>query len=107
MSTGADTAPDSEVEFTLEEQWAIHQAFLNYVEMAVQDDTDLSQPAVEIAILEKIEDGDFAFTEFELDRLRYECAHHATSESAPEIDRESARSVVEKIDRRCSADIGR
>ena len=107
MSVGTNTAPTSEFELTLKEQWAIHQAFLDYVEVAVRDDTDLPQPTVEITILEKIEDGDFTFTAFELDRLRYECNHHATSDHAPKTDREPARSVVEKVDRRCRADIGR
>lgn len=107
MSVGTNPAPVSEFEFTLEEQWAIHQAFLDYVEVAVRDDTNLPQPTVELSILEKIEDGDLAFTAFELERLRYECDYHANSEYAPDLDREPARSVVGKIDRRCRADIGR
>lgn len=96
MSVGTSSAPAPEFEFTLKEQWAIHQAFLDYIEVATRDDTDLPQPTIEITILEKIEDGDFSFTAFELDRLRYECDHHATSEYAPDRDREPARSVVEK-----------
>lgn len=107
MSVGTNTAPASEFEFTLEEQWAIHQAFLDYIEVAVRDDTDVPKPTLEITILEKIEDGDFTFTAFEMDRLRYECDFHATSEYAPDIDREPARSVVEKIDRRCRTNLGR
>lgn len=107
MSVGTNTAPASEFEFTLEEQWAIHRAFLDYVEVAVRGDTDLPQPTIEIVILEKIEADDFAFTAFELDRLRYEMDHYATSDYAPEIDREPARSVVEKIDRRCGTALGR
>jgi hypothetical protein len=107
MSVDTNTAPVTEFEFTLEEQWAIHQAFLDYVTVALRDDTDLPQPSVEITVLEKIEDGDFAFTAFELERLRYECDLHATSEYAPEIDREPARTVVDKIDRRCQASLGR
>lgn len=106
MSVETSSAPASEFEFTLKEQWAISQAFLDYIEVATRDDTDLPQPIVEITILEKIEDGDFSFTTFEVDRLRYECAHHATSEHAPERDREPARSVVEKIDSRCQASVG-
>ncbi|ADQ68946.1 hypothetical protein C499_06820 [Halogeometricum borinquense DSM 11551] len=105
MSTGTNTAPASKFEFTLEEQWAIHQAFLDYVEVAMRDDTDLPKPTVEIVILEKLEDGNFSFTAFELERLRYECDHHAESEYTPEIDREPARTVVEKIDRQ-SGDSG-
>lgn len=107
MSVGTNTTPTTEFEFTLEEQWAIHQAFLDYVEIAVRDDTDLPQPTVAIRILEKIEEGEFAFTPFEIDRLRYECDHHATSAYAPDVDREPARSVVRKIDRTCPAAVGR
>jgi hypothetical protein len=101
MDMTINTTPVSEFEFTLEEQWAMHQAFLDYVEVAEREDTPLPEPSVEITILEKIESDDFAFTTFELDRLRYECDHHASSEYAPELDREPARSVVRKIDRRC------
>lgn len=107
MSVDTNTAPTFVFTFTLEEQWAIHQAFLDYVEVAVRDDTDLPQPTVEITILEKIEDGDFTFTSFELDRIRYECDHHMRSVYAPDVDREPANSVVEKIDRRYQAELGR
>lgn len=107
MSIETSSAPTSEFEFTLKEQWAIHQAFLDHIEIATGDDTDLPPPTVEITILEKIEDGDFSFTAFEVDRLRYECDHHASSEYALDRDREPARSVVDKIDSRCQASIGR
>lgn len=107
MSVGTDPAPVSEFEFTLEEQWAIHQAFLDYVEVAVRDDTNRPLPTAELTILEKIEDGNLAFTAFERERLRHECNYHANSEYAPDLDRKPARSVVEKIDRRCRPDIGR
>lgn len=107
MSVGTNTAPASEFEFTIEEQWTVHQAFLDYVEVAVRGDTDLPQPSVEITILEKIEDSDFVSTPFELDRLRYECDYHAKHEYAPDIDRKPARSVVAKIDRRCRSELGR
>lgn len=71
------------------------------MEVAERDDTPPPEPSVEISILEKIEDGELAFTEFELDRLRSGCDHHAKSEYAPDIDRDPARSVVEKIERQC------
>lgn len=106
MSVGANT-PTAEVEFTLKEQWAIHQAFLDHIRAAEREDTDLPQPTIEITILEKIENGDFAFTAFEMDRLRSECDYHATSASAPEMDRVPARAVVEKIDRSYRANIDR
>lgn len=101
MSIETNPTPTAEFEFTLEEQWAIHQAFLDYVEVAVRDDTNLKDPAVEITILGKIEAGDMSFTPFELDRIRYECEHHIESVESPERDREPAESVIEKIDRRC------
>lgn len=101
MSIETNHAPTTEFEFTLEEQWVIHQAFLDYVEVAVRDDTNLTDPAVEITILEKIEQGDIGFTPFELDRIRYECEHHMESVESPDRDRGPAQSVIEKIDRRC------
>lgn len=107
MPRGTNTAPIAELELTLEEQWILHQAFFDYITVAVWDDTGLPQPIVEISLLEKIEDGIFTFTSFELDRLRYECDHHARSEYAPEIDRAPAQSVIKKIDRLAPVDIGR
>jgi hypothetical protein len=111
MSTDADAdtnaPPVRELSLTPEEQWVVHSALLDYVEVARREDTELPAPSVELTILERIEDGEWAFTAFELDRLRYECAHHAESQYAPEADREHARSVVEKIDRQCSAGLGR
>lgn len=101
MSTESNTAPTADFEFSLEEQWAIHQAFLDYIEVAVRDDTNLKDPAVEITILEKLEQGEMSFTSFELDRIRYECQHHIESVESPERDRDPAQSVIEKIDDRC------
>lgn len=105
MPGGTNTAPTAELELTLDEQWTLHQAFLDYITAAAWDDTELSQPTVEIPLLERIEDG--IFTSFELNRLSYECNHHARSEYAPEIDRAPARSVIKKIDRQYRVDIGR
>lgn len=107
MSAGIDTTPESEFDFTLEEQWALHQAVLDHLEEALGEDTDFPRPAVELVLLEKIEAGEFAFTAFELDRLRARCDRHATREAAPDVDSEHARSVVEKIDRRCPSETPR
>lgn len=101
MPVGSDNAPVTEFEFSLEEQWAIHQAVLDYVEASVREDTVLPDPAVEITLLEKVEAGTFAFTAFEIERLRFTCDTHAARESTPDRDREPARSVVRKIDRQC------
>jgi hypothetical protein len=107
MSIGTSSALTSEFEFTLKEQWAIHQAFLDYVETATRDETDLPHPTVELTILEKIENGDISFSAFEVDRLRYECDHHRRSDYAPDRDREPAQSVVDKIDSRCRTSVSR
>lgn len=107
MPVGTNDAPVADFEFTLEEQWAMHQAVLDYVEISVREDTELPEPVVEITLVEKIEAGVFSFTVFELERLRFTCEHHATHESTPERDREPSRSVVRKIDHRCPAALGR
>lgn len=101
MSADTNPTPTAEFEFTLEEQWAIHQAFLDYIEVAVRDDTDLKDPTIEIKILEKVEAGEMCFTAFELDRIRYECEHHIASVESPDRDRDPGQAVIEKIDRRC------
>lgn len=105
--TTTNTTPVTEIELTRTEQWAVHAAFRDYVAAAERDDTPLPEPSVEIPILEKVEAGEFAFTAFELDRLRHECEHHAESEYAPEIDREPARSVVDRIESRCGVELSR
>lgn len=106
MASTTNEAPETDLDLTLEEQWAVHQALTDYVEIATREEVDLPNPAVEIALLEKIEAGKFSFTAFELDRLRFECESHAQSEYAPPEDRDPARAVVNQIDRLGSAFVG-
>lgn len=101
MNTAANDRSGARLALSLDEQWAVHQALLDYVEVAVQDHTDFPYPTVALTVIEKIEDGYFAFTPREFQRLRAECDRHARSEHAPERDRAPARAVVNKIDRLC------
>lgn len=107
MLDGENAAPATEFELSRDEQWVLHAAFLDYVKVATREDTELAQPTIELEILERLETGEFAFTVFEQDRIRYELTHHIDSEHAPDRDLDPARSVIEKIDRRCPAAIGR
>lgn len=94
-------AAETTIELTHEEQWALHRALTDYAQVALREDTELPLPTVELALVEKIEDGEFTFTPFELSRLRYQAAFHAAREDEPPRDRDAWETTVEKIDRRC------
>lgn len=106
-SSTTDRPPATEIDLGFDEQWAVHGALTDYADVASRDDTDLPQPTVELALVEKIEDGEFTFTAYELDRLRYQCEFHAERVETGERDRTALRSVVERIDRRCPTETGR
>lgn len=89
--------PTIELNLTLAQQWVIHHALLEYVEIAA--DADLPEPTAEVRMLEKIEAGILAFTACELRRLRQVCERHADSEHTPTQDHEPARTVARKIGR--------
>jgi len=100
MPDTIDTAPDAPLDVTPAEQWALHSAVLECVERALEDD-DRPGPVVELAVLEKIEGDDYRFTAFEYDRLRAILADYAASDETPDVDREPARVVVDRIDHLC------
>lgn len=105
MSMSLETTPPTiELEFTLEEQWVIHQALIDYIDVFIEGNSDLPTPAVEITILEKLESPETSFTWFELDRIRYECNHYRNKDNAPDIDRTPAKSVVNKINNLCQSE---
>ncbi|MDH5020299.1 DUF7853 family protein [Halobacterium rubrum] len=106
MSDKIDTASDAPLDFAPAKQWAIHSAVLDYVEDALEDD-DSPGPVVELVILEKIEAGDYRFTAFEYDRLRDILADYADSEETPDVDRNPANAVVDRIDHQCPGKVHR
>jgi hypothetical protein len=91
--------PTAEIDLTLEEQWVVHVALLEYVEAVMQPESQASPPALELDLLGKIEAGDFVFSTFELGRLLQECNYYAQSEHIPSDDRSPIHRVIEKIDR--------
>jgi hypothetical protein len=106
MSDGTNTAPESALEFSLAEQWALHSAVLDYLECALEEEVG-SAPAVELTILEKVESGEFRFTAFEYERLCVLLDDYATSDDTPDVDREPAAAVVERLARQCPSDVPR
>ena len=106
MSDGTNTAPESALEFSLAEQWALHSAVLDYLECALEDEA-APDPAVELAILEKIESGAYRFTAFEYERLCVLLDEYASSDDTPDVDREPAAAVVETLARQCPSDVPR
>lgn len=106
MTISLETNPPTiELEFTHEEQWAIHQALVDYIDTFIEGNGDLPPPTVEITILEKLESPDASFTCFELDRIRYECNYYRKKDDIPNIDRNPAKSVVNKINNLCQSEI--
>mgnify|MGYP006285908005 CR=1 FL=1 len=90
--------PTAELDLSLEEQWAVHVALLEYVEVA-QQESERTPSHIELGLLEKIEDGDSLFTAAELRRLREECNYYARSEHVSSRDRIPLHRVVQRIDR--------
>ena len=107
MPPESNAAPAVELELTHAQQWAVHVAVLDYAETALRADTDLPAPTIELRLLEQIEDGEFAFTSYELDRLRERLRQHAHGDGTAAFDREAALAVVAKIDAVCPTVQGR
>ncbi|WP_224270840.1 hypothetical protein [Haloprofundus salinisoli] len=99
MPSITNDAPTVELELSLEEQWVVHHVLTEYIDVASGDDTELPKPVVEIALAEKVEAGTFAFTAFELEKLRFRCRFHARNDTAPDADRPVARALADRIDR--------
>lgn len=89
------------VELSRAEQWVVHHVLLESLGLAdgercrPTEADDLPQPS--LAILEKLEDGTFAFTSEELGFLQRACSDHARSTGAT-ADRNLASSVADRID---------
>jgi len=107
MSAESNAAPVVELDLSHAQQWAVHAAVLDYAESARRADTDLPAPTIELRLLEQVEDGEFAFSDYELDRLRERLCQYADSEGTAGFDREAALAVVAKIDAVCPCDRGR
>lgn len=106
MSNTANTAPESALDVSLDQQWALHSAVLEYVERTLGDG-EYPDPAVELTILENLEAGTFRFTQFEYERLRDILTEYAARDDTPDVDRDPATAVVERIEARCSTDVPR
>lgn len=77
--------PTPTIDLTLDQQWVIHHALLEYVAVASTDNADLPEPIVELTILEKIEAGTLSFTACELQRLRHERSIGSHSSKIPDL----------------------
>ncbi|MXR19269.1 DUF7853 family protein [Halobacterium bonnevillei] len=106
MADGTTTAPESELEFSLAEQWALHSAVLDSLECALDAETG-PEPAVALAILEKAESDAFRFTAFEYERICVRLDDYASSDDTPNVDREPAAAIVERLARQCPSDCPR
>ncbi|WP_224337517.1 hypothetical protein [Haloprofundus halobius] len=98
MPSITNDAPTVELELSLEEQWVLHHVLTDYIDVASGEDADLPKPVIEIALVEKLEAGTFAFTAFELEKLQFRCRFHARNDAAPDADRAVARALADRID---------
>jgi hypothetical protein len=101
MSMPAPT-PTATPEFTLEEEWAVHQALLDHLERTLDDDTSAT-PVLTIGLLDKLESDGSEFTHAELDHLDHRLGARLRRNALPERDRGPARSAREKVERSCDA----
>jgi len=89
------------VELSRAEQWVVHHVLLESLGLADGErdrQGDVEEPiGPSLGILQKLEEGAFAFTGEELSFLRRACADHARTTRAT-ADRNLASSVAERID---------
>lgn len=97
----SDPTGSTVVELSRAEQWVVHHVLLQSIGLAegeradaAPDDETLSR---NIAVLEKVEAGDFAFTPKELALLKRACGEHAEHTGAA-ADRNLASAVAKRID---------
>ena len=97
----SDPTGTTVVELSRAEQWVVHHVLLESLGLA--DGERCRQGNAEeptgpsLGILEKLEDGSFAFNGEELSFLRRACSDHARSTRAA-ADRNLASSVADRID---------
>jgi hypothetical protein len=95
-----EPTPTATLEFTLEEEWAVHQALLDHLERTLDDDT-AATPVLTLGLLEKVESGAREFTHAELDHLEHRLGARIRRNALPDRDRGPAESVHEKVSQTC------
>lgn len=97
----SDPSRSTVVELSRAEQWVVHHVLLETIGLA---DGELSEPSDpdelpqrNLAVLEKLEAGQFEFTADELVFLRRACDRHARVTPAT-ADRNLASSVADRIE---------
>ncbi|AAG19269.1 hypothetical protein VNG_0811H [Halobacterium salinarum NRC-1] len=101
MSTESNDTSETAFEFSLPEQWALHSAVRSHTKDALDESSRLPYPAVELAILGRIEDGEFTFTAFECRRLAALLSQYATHDQTPRIDHDPARAIAGQLRDHC------
>lgn len=94
--------PTTTLEFTLEEEWAIHQALHDHLERTLDDDT-AATPVLTIGLLEKVESDASEYTHAELDHLEHRLGARIRRNALPDRDRGPAESAHAKVERTCHA----
>jgi len=97
----SDPTGTTVVELSRAEQWVVHHLLLESLGLADGErcrQGDAEEPAEpSLVILQKLEEGTFAFTGEELSFLRRACSDHARTTRAT-ADRNLASSVADRID---------
>ncbi len=97
MST---TAPDSHadarrVELSRTEQWVLHDVMVSRCQEAQADRR--TPPWWAVGVVEKLEGGTPAFTDFEAWRVCRDLDEYASDEAVPPEEADAARSIVEQL----------
>ena len=98
----SDPTGTTVVELSRAEQWVVHHVLLESLGLADgercrQGDAEEEPAEPSLGILQKLEEGTFAFTGEELSFLRRACSDHARTTRAT-ADRNLASSVADRID---------
>lgn len=97
----SDPTGTTVVELSRAEQWVVHHVLLDSIGLADgqrehgAEDDELPESC--LAMIEKLEEGSFAFTGEELSFLRRACQDHARATRAT-ADRNLASSVADRIE---------
>ena len=99
----SDPTGSTVVELSRAEQWVVHHVLLDSIGLAdgATDDRDPDDETLSrnLAVIEKLEAGDFEFTPAELSLLKRACGNHAAQTGAV-ADRNLAAAVAQRIDGR-------
>lgn len=100
MTTANESGAVS-IDFTWAEEWLVHHVVLDTMGLAAKEPTPRADdpPWRVVRILEAIEEGQYAFTLFELDFIRDACRAYANNLEGHTDDHEQAEAIIDQVSR--------